>query len=177
MVYIFIIILVFFWPTIAISDESAEIAEPTLLAKSIGYFDGQLFELYIEEFNGNKTGVNPTERKLTIHCIKNCVSPRNYEERFIDMPISAFRLWDGSHEFITIWASGSAYWVRIYNINSERILKVLDEATKSAPQFVYSKDGKEMVILDNPYKSDSIDRVILEGSIWKWSGEKYELSK
>jgi hypothetical protein len=80
-------------------------------------------------------------RELTIRCRSDCAGGSPYHEEMFDSPISAFRLWDGSPDLITTWASGSAYVVRIYHIADDKITKVLDQGTKSAPQFGFGADG------------------------------------
>jgi len=91
-----------------------------------------------------------TFRMLTIRCINNCKPGFSYQEKLDDGPIAAFRLWDASPDLITIWGSGSAYWVRVYHIGKDGITKVLEQATKSAPQFGIAEDGSPLVVLHNP---------------------------
>ena len=96
------------------------------------------------------------------------------------MPISAFCLWDGGSDLITIWASGSAYWVRIYHVGEDGIKKVLEQASKSAPQFEMAEDGSPLVILHNPDFPGANDPgspgadggYYVHDEVWKYPGKQ-----
>lgn len=149
----------------------------TLVARATGDVGGVTFQLDVMEqqqeapsapsrHKEKKTGALYF-REVVIHCIQGCESDVLYNEKTPDNLVGAFRIRDDSRDFITIWASGSAYWVRVYHIEGEggRISKVLDAATKSAPQFKLSENGGLLIILDNP---DS------PNSVWAWDGKKYD---
>jgi hypothetical protein len=159
----------------------------TLLARATGDVSGATYQLDIEDvWKPTQRHLPPSAKplrekypgmisgwELTIRCLGNCPSRISYREELIDSPISAFRLWDGSPDFITIWASGSAYWVRIYRVADGTIRKVLDQATKSAPGFGVTKDGSMDVALNNP-DSRIVGSLQAHGVVWKWNGESYQ---
>ncbi len=103
-------------------------------------------------------------RVVQIHCTAGCREEVTFEEESFDSIISLFRLRDDACDFISIWASGSAYWVRIYHVDGATITKVMDEATKSAPEFIYSPNGSLLIRLENP------DSPV---SLWCWNGTRY----
>lgn len=113
-------------------------------------------------------------RLLTIHCIDSCQAASSYHEKIFDSPISAFRLWDGSPDLITIWAGGSSYWVRIYHVGNRGIAKVLDEATRSAPQFGFAADGSPVVMLNNPDAPRPGGGFHVSSGTWKWDGRRFQ---
>ncbi len=112
-------------------------------------------------------------RVLTIHCINNCRSSSSYQEKIDDSPISAFWLWDGSPDLITIWAGGSAYRVRIYRVGKRGIEKVMEESTKTAPQFGIAPDQSLIVVLRNPESPAPQGSFQANGNIWTWDGRRY----
>jgi hypothetical protein len=112
-------------------------------------------------------------RELTIRCIDDCKSAPSYQEKIDDSPISAFQLWDGSLDLITISAGGSAYRVRIYHVGKHGIEKVLEESTKSAPQSGIAADDSLIVVLHNPVSPAPQGSFHAKGSIWTWDGQRY----
>jgi len=138
-------------------------------------FNDSLYEQTIVEIP--KPGSLPT-RRLQIYCLNDCAARIRFQEDFVDTPLSMFRLWDGSNKLITIWTSGSAYWVRVYLIDSEGVQKILDQATRSAPQFgVDSRTGSPVVILDNPESEASPIDYKIHGTAWEWNGKQYQAMK
>jgi hypothetical protein len=113
-------------------------------------------------------------RELSIRCIADCTTAAPYKEKSIDSPVSAFRLWDGSPDFITIWASGSAYIVRIYHVSNGQVDKVLDQGTKTAPSFGFATDGSPMVTL-NPALS-VVGAFATPRTTWEWNGVRFQLT-
>jgi hypothetical protein len=113
------------------------------------------------------------DRRLEIDCIATCPHPVHYAEKIGDYPLSVFRFWDDSDQFITIWVAGSAYVVRIYRIDKQGVTKVLEAGTKSAPQFVDDADGNPAVILTFPDSADQESRLSVSGIIWQWDGTRY----
>ena len=112
-------------------------------------------------------------RRLSIRCMEGCKGDVRYEEEFIDSIISAFQLYDGSNDLITIWSGGSSYWIRVYHLGPDRITKVMDTATKSAPQFMYDQAGSALIILNNSDSAVPQGALSVRGNIWKWDGLAY----
>jgi hypothetical protein len=116
-------------------------------------------------------------RQLEITCLEGCSTKLSYRETVGDRPISIFRLWDDSDKFITLWTAGSAYVIRIYAATSREIRKVLEEPTKSWPEFLVDAQGEPIVILRNSDLENYVPRDYqLRGVVWMWNGEKYEVS-
>jgi hypothetical protein len=142
-----------------------------LIARTQGYVGAELYRADITQIPSTVQSL--PKRILEITCIKNCAASPVYKEAFSDNPVSVFRLWDGSNQFITIWTSGSAYWVRIYEVNLRDIRKVFDNATKTAPQFGFDSKGEPVVILDNPDSTAPAVSFEMHGAVWTWDGNRY----
>jgi hypothetical protein len=97
-----------------------------------------------------------------------------FTEDVDDVPLGTFRLWDGTSQFVTIWAGATAYWVRIYNVGPNGVEKVLEKATKSAPQFGFAADNSPVVILDNPTSVTVSGSFATRGELWKWDEGRYQ---
>jgi hypothetical protein len=154
----------------------------TLLARNTAILDKTTFEVDItnemreaeetHQFASRHREKWPNKLQynaLRIKCIKGCRQNLSYYEETIDSNIGVFRLRDDSKDIITIWASGSSYWVRVYHISDSNISKVMDAATKTSPQFSLSADGKQLIIL---MTEDDVDKE-KTGEIWRWDGTEY----
>jgi hypothetical protein len=112
-------------------------------------------------------------RTVEIECTSGCSKKVRFTEDLADVPLGAFRLWDGTSQFVTIWGGATAYWVRIYNVDQSGVKKVFEEATKSAPQFGFAADSSPVVVLNDP-TSTVKSGFATHGRVWKWSGERYQ---
>jgi hypothetical protein len=143
-----------------------------LLERVSGPVGKAWFQLDIREATTAPPGV--PVREVDIRCTEGCGTPVTYSEGLSDAPISAFRLWEGTSRFVTIWAGGAAYWVMIYDVSPVGVRKVMAEATRGWPQFVYLPDGSEGIILqveaDAPWKGHHMP---LRSVVWKWDGRNY----
>ena len=157
-------------------------AEETLVARATNYIGDAVertFQLDIVEIKHNAASNRfgrkfDISREVRIRCIKGCKKDISYRDQQLDMPFGgAFVLRDDSHEFITAWASGSAYRVRIYRVEGDHIAKVMDEGTKSFPQFVMDRDGAFMVLLDNPDSSAKVRKIVVRGAFWRNGSHGY----
>ena len=161
----------------------------SLIARVIGDVGGSTFQLDISDqfekvdsYPVRKTTDNKISfpdklpiRVVEINCISKCVKKIEFSENVDDFPLGAFRLRDNTSQFVTIWVGATAYWTRIYNIGQGGVKKVLEQASKSAPQFGVSEDGSPVVIMDDQAASIASD-YILHGKIWRWNGEEYKIS-
>jgi hypothetical protein len=112
--------------------------------------------------------------EINIICIDGCSSQLSYQEEILDTPVSAFRLRDNSPDIISIWDSGSAFWVRIYRVGHGMISRVLEEGSVSEPQFKFTKDGSLIVMLSNPdLRPSSKDQLNIQA--WQFNGQKYQM--
>jgi hypothetical protein len=160
--------------TAGINVRSATVPETGEAIHSVmrmeGDFHGSLFEESVVEFTSDR---KLPKRRLQIICVKGCASEIKFHEDFYDSPVSMFRLWDGSDKLITIWASGSAHWVRIYCVKDDGIHKIFEQATRSAPQFGIDAHGAPIVILDNPDAEAAPIDFVIHGSVWRWNSKQY----
>ncbi len=113
-------------------------------------------------------------RTVEIICTTGCPQMVRFTEDVDDVPLGTFRLWDGTSQFVTIWAGATAYWVRIYNVGPNGVEKVLEKATKSAPQFGFAADNSPVVILDNPTSVTVSGSFATRGELWKWDEGRYQ---
>jgi hypothetical protein len=102
-----------------------------------------------------------------VNCIGGCSSAITYNEKFDDIPISAFVLRDDSPDLVTLWATGSAYAIRI-------LTKVLDEHSVTAPRIEVTDDGALVVTLSNPSLPAALKKWP-NSQIWRWNGKIYRV--
>ncbi len=150
----------------------AQSRDETLLDRVTGYVGNATYRIDITEDSDLARAALP--RHVAIRCIDGCATPVSYHEDLSEMPISAFRLWDGTSRFVTIWATGAAYLVMIYDVSPKGVRKVMQQGTRGWPQFVYLPNGSEGVILqemgDGPWTDHQMP---LRPVLWKWDGQHY----
>jgi hypothetical protein len=116
-------------------------------------------------------GDKPREiRNLNIVCDRKPCRIHDYIERVYEYPLGLFRLSDLEDNLITTWVAGSAYVVRIYNIRSPNVIKVLDVHSIRSPEVFVSKNGytKVRVFVRASEKSN-----IVRSVIWSWNGKVF----
>ena len=116
-------------------------------------------------------------REVSIRCIEDCRKPLAFRDEVPDSILSAFTLHENDKEFVTIWVGATAYWVRVYRVEKNRVAKVMEEASKSYPLFVSDRDGEKLIVLDNPYNHIKPDMRTVAGQFWKYRGGKYVPAK
>lgn len=159
----------------SLSASNAHAEEFRLVARMEGDFDSHNCRADILEASQMQSSAWKG-RQVHIACNSDRMRPLTLRETVFDAPVSIFRLYDGASQIITLWASGSAYHLRIYNVQPDRIVKVLDAGTKSAPQFIYDTDGKPSVVLQNDDAAVAPGTVPVHGVIWTWNGARYQLA-
>lgn len=155
---------------------SPVLAKEMLLARATNYLGDKgerTFQLDIVEIeneagsdhSGRSRGIT---REVRIQCISGCDRTISYREN-IDDPLlgGAFVLRDDSPEFVTTWGGGSAYHVRIYRVEGDRIAKVLDAGTKSFPQFVMDRDGTFLTVLTDQDAPARTRKITVRGIQWR----------
>lgn len=157
-------------------------AEETLVARATNYLGDtgeRVFQLDIVEITHPSAPDQPVQklnmsREVRIRCISGCKHPVSYREAVNDPPLGgAFVLRDDSPEFVTTWAGGSAYHIRIYRVEGDQIIKVLEAGTKSFPQFVMDRDGGFVTVLTDPNSPHKVRKITLHGILWRNSGVGY----
>ena len=66
------------------------------------------------------------------------------EEKFAEAPIA---IWPLGERVLTLWESGSAMLVVVYDYADGHPTKVLEERPKGLPEIVFCADGRERIIL------------------------------
>jgi hypothetical protein len=83
---------------------------------------------------------------LRISCLRECKATTPYSEM---IKVTGFLGAFGSVDtLITLWGSASVYWVRIYYIHDGSITKVLDQPSRTLPDFQV-KSGRPVMALHN----------------------------
>jgi hypothetical protein len=151
-------------------------AEENLVARATSYLGDtgeRVFQLDIVEITSkaapNQSGQQiDITREVRIRCVSGCNRDVSYRE-VVDVPPfgGAFVLRDDSPEFVTTWGGGSAYHVRIYRVEGDHIAKVLEEGTKSFPQFVMDHDGSFITVLTDPDSPHKVRKITLRGILWR----------
>lgn len=115
-------------------------------------------------------------RTVHIACIEGCASSVKYSEQFDDIPIAAFCLLDGSPDLVTLWATGSAYEIRIYHVGHGSISKVLDQGSVTVPQIkVVNNHGALAVLLADPSLEANFPHPRIFQT-WRWNGKIYQVT-
>ena len=84
---------------------------------------------------------------LQISCLRGCTAPTPYSEVIKgDGFLGAF---SNGETLITLWGSASVYWIRIYYIHDGTITKVLDQPSRTLPDFDVRAGGKAVMALHN----------------------------
>ncbi len=91
--------------------------------------------------------VDSLESVLRISCAEKCKSNLSYSETISGFfPRGAFG--DGN-TFTTLWSAGSAEWIIIYRIHSGTVTKVLQQPSRTLPDFEADPDGRKIIVLHN----------------------------
>ncbi len=112
-------------------------------------------------------------RDVRIRCIDHCTKNLTYDEEVPDMIMGVFSYGDVDNEFITIWGGATAIWVRIYRVENDRIVKVMEDAAKGAPQFIFDKDGATQVVMTDDMAPMKKYTRHFTGQIWKSQSGRY----
>ena len=109
-------------------------------------------ELFVRTYVGDseftalvEQAVEPTGHRLRISCRSGCAKPVAYVQDEGDAPLSLFRRWDGGTLLYSLWATGSAYHVKVFTLQPEGVRMVLDAYSLSRPDFTSLPGGVEAV--------------------------------
>jgi len=90
---------------------------------------------------------NTFDSDLRISCLRGCKATTPYSEMIRgDSFLGAF---GNAETLFTLWGSASVYWIRIYYVHDGRITKVLDQPSRSLPDFEVKSEGKPIMALHN----------------------------
>ena len=87
------------------------------------------------------------DSELRISCVRECKTTTRYSEMIkVTGLLGAF---GDADTLITLWGSASVYWVRIYYVHEGNITKVLDQPSRTLPDFDVRSEGKRIMALHN----------------------------
>ncbi len=125
---------------------------------------------------------------LQISCLRGCKATAPYSEVIKgDGFLGAF---SNGETLITLWGSASVYWIRIYYIHDGKITKVLDQPSRTLPDFDVRAGGKPVMALHNDtpgmylgkmyygnppgLTEEECQKIVKETtSYWLWTGSTY----
>lgn len=102
-----------------------------------------------------KIADGPKGYRLIVDCVRGCIPRTRYVQDVPDAPISLFRLWDGDDLLFSVWAGGSAYRVRAWQVSRGKITQLLEASSRGRPDFLSAPDGTPVV---RTYEADSGDQ-------------------
>jgi len=138
-----------------------------------GNFEGHTIQVDVTEVAGKEKGVS-IKRILSFNVIEGTKIKVVSKMESLDVPVSIFRLSDQSPRVVTLWTTGSAYRIRIFQINGVSIREVLDVGSRSSPQLVRLPSGEEAILVNNPDLEQKIQAVdISKGQLFFWDGRSY----
>lgn len=146
-------------------------AEPNLLMLLVSNVGGDEYVLSVHEVN---LPHSDHEQVFEVQC-RTCTKSLLVEEKTLDYPIAIYRAGDDSPLFFTLWTTGSAYRIKVFNIASGDVKKVLDTGSDSIPKIVQDKDGRWAVMVTNRFQSQQYRSVsIQKGLEFSWDGTAFE---
>ena len=93
-----------------------------------------------------------------------------YREDMLEMPVAVWPLGD---RFLTLWESGSAFWIVVYENKKKVVRKVLDVRYKGVPEIGYSKNGQERLIFSRYGKREDGKDIPILSDVYVWFGSGY----
>jgi len=98
----------------------------------------------VSEYEFSATRAQDGGADIVIRCVDACAkaSPR-YRENTGYAPGWVLLPKDGSTRFISVWTSGSAYAVMVYDVGGPKILKVLEAGSRTPPAVELDEQGNE----------------------------------
>ncbi|MBE9603328.1 hypothetical protein IAI18_00490 [Acetobacteraceae bacterium H6797] len=124
------------------------------------------FQADVVEVDGAFTSLNIAPRELRIRCLQGCATETTYVEGMDDGLLDLLHLKENGRDLVTVWVSGSAYWVRVYHLEDGKIGKVMEAASKVWPSFNFDDQGSLLIGLNIPDESPPT-------TTWRWNGEVY----
>jgi len=94
----------------------------------------------------------PKGYRFVVDCVRGCIPRTRYVQDVSDAPISLFRLWDGDDLLFSVWAGGSAYRVRAWQVSRGKVIQLLEASSRRRPDLVSAPDGAPAVRI---YEADS----------------------
>lgn len=127
------------------------IAVPALLASTAPPIaslrvDGErsTFSIVIEA--SANTGYN-----IRIKCVSACAKPIEFSEPVGDVPLGLFSR-DEDDLVFSLWSGGSAYWVRVWQVNDAGVREVAELSSRGRPDVLTDSAGRPAI---RTYEADS----------------------
>ncbi len=114
----------------------------------------------------------PVGHRLSIVCARGCPTPVSLVEPHGEVPLTLLRRWDGGPLLYTLWASGSAYRVKVYALSAKAVASVLDVASLARPDFQSDARGDELVRTTERRTERSPPGEVRRVT-WAWTGAKF----
>ncbi len=156
--------------TVAFAGESYT---DSLQLRLSGNFEGHTIQVDVTEVTDKEKGVS-FKRVLSFNIIEGAKIKIVSKIESLDAPVSIFRLSDQSPRVVTLWTTGSAYRIRVFQISGISIREVLDVGSRSSPQLVRLPSGEEAILVNNPDLEQKVQSVdISKGQLFFWDGRSY----
>lgn len=100
-----------------------------------------------------------------------------YFEEMAERPVA---IWPMGDRLLTLWESGSALWISVYDIRDFKVSKVLDIRPKGIPEIGFSKNGSERIVVNHYERvennsSGTTEAIPVKADVYIWQGNKYEM--
>ena len=115
----------------------------------------------------------PVGHRLRIACRSGCAEPVAFVEDEGDPPLSLFRRWDGGPLLYSLWATGSAYHVKVFALGTSGVRTVLDAYSLSRPDFTSLAGGVEAV-RTTERRTERSTRDDQRTVTYAWEGGRFE---
>ena len=119
-----------------------------------------------------ETAPEPTGHVVQIRCLSGCGDAKVFTDDEGDIPLSLFRLSDAGPLIYSIWATGSAYRIKVYDAGREPVRQVLDAASLGGPDLVTDAKGRE-VVRTSERRDGAGPRSPLLHVDWTWNGRSF----
>ncbi|MFK3890507.1 hypothetical protein [Sphingomonas sp. NPDC079357] len=127
------------------------IAVPALLASTVPPVaslrvngERSTFSVAVEE--SASTGYD-----IRIKCVSSCAQPIDFSEAIGDVPMGLFSR-DQDDLVFSLWSSGSAYRVRVWQVSDTGVRKVVELSSRGRPDFLTDGAGRSAI---RTYEADS----------------------
>lgn len=121
----------------------------------------------VYQFDASVPGAGGSD--LSIRCVEACKrSARPYREHVGASPTYVMLPKDGSTRFISVWTTGSAYRVMVYDVAGPNVVKVLEHGSRNPPSSTgIDEQGNEFFTLCDEEHGCSE---------YHWRGGRYEVT-
>jgi hypothetical protein len=188
--YIFVLLLLFTLHSALFNEAFAHsYGERDLIYRVIGgktdrKYRFDILDVYDEYLPATKDATGKQQQrsltfryKVEIACVLHCGSNPQTFSCYPDFgPISAFQLKKNDDIFLSLWGSGSAYRVFIFQANEAGIKAFPEIGTKTVPMLLIDRNGEPVVVITNPDEDDrKYKKLSVNGIVFRYSGDNYDV--